>query len=293
MQLSKEQLKKAIKEVWIRSLTEIQPDILAALRQAYEIETNPRAKQYLGIIIENSLTATKNGTVICQDTGVPTFSVKTSLGFPYSGSFREAFREALHELTMGEFPMRPMVVDPLTRDDNCDNTGINVPVVHYELEEGLDYIELKAMPKGAGSGMWSTLSILPYAKGYEGVKKFVVDSVLGAGSNPCPPLIVGVGVGGTLDETARLATEASNRRVDLRNAEPALAELEEELRQALNMSRIGAMGVGGDTTVLAVNIEKSSCHKPWLPVSVCINCWPGRKARCRVYADGHIEHIEC
>lgn len=293
MELTKEQLKKAIKAVWIRSLTEIQPDILHALQHAYDIETNERAKQYLGIIIDNSLIATKNGTVICQDTGVPTFSVKTSLGFPYYDSFTAAFKEALHELTMGEFPMRPMVVDPLTRDDNCDNTGINVPIVHYELEEGLDYIEIKSMPKGAGSGMWSTLSVLPYAKGYEGVKKFVVDSVLHAGSNPCPPLIVGVGVGGTLDETARLATAASNRRVDLRNEEPALAELEEELRKALNMSKIGTMGVGGDTTVLAVNIEKSSCHKPWLPVSVCINCWPGRKARCRVYADGHVEQIEC
>ena len=292
-ELSLEQLKAAIKEVWIRSLTELPPDIMQALEKARDAETNPRAKKYLEIMIENSVLAEKNRTVICQDTGVPTFEVRTSLGFPFSGSFDRAFKEALHELTAGEFPMRPMVVNPLTREDNCDNTGINVPIIHYRLEEGLDYLEIKAIPKGAGTGMWSTLSILPYAEGFDGVKRFVMESVIKAGSNPCLPLIVGVGIGGTLDETARLATEASNRRVDVRNSSPELAELEEELTTAVNMTGIGTLGVGGSTSALAVNVELSSCHKPWLPVSVCFNCWPGRKAKCRIYADGRVEQVEC
>lgn len=291
MELSNEQLKEAVKDVWIRSLIELPPDIYRALIKAKNVETNVRAKKYLEIMIENSLIAEKNRTVICQDTGVPTFEVTTSLGFPFKGSFDRVFREALHELTMGEFPMRPMVVNPLTREDNCDNTGINVPVIHYKLEENLDYIEIKAIPKGAGTGMWSTLEILPYTEGYSGVKKFVIDSVLKAGSNPCLPLIIGVGIGGTLDETARLATVASNRRVDVRNPVEELAKLEEELRTAINMSGIGTLGIGGDTSVLAVNVELSSCHKPWLPVSVSFNCWPGRRAKCRVYADGHTEKV--
>lgn len=292
-ELSHEQLKAAVKDVWIRSLTDLPTDIMNALLAARDAETNLRAKNYLGIMIENSIIAKREHTVICQDTGVPTFEVTTSLGFPFSGSIDRAFREAMHELTMGEFPMRPMVVNPLTREDNCDNTGINVPIIHYHLEENLDYMEIKAVPKGAGTGMWSTLSILPYAEGFDGVKRFVIDSVLKAGSNPCLPLVVGVGVGGTLDETARLATVASNRRVDQPNPAPELARLEEELKTAVNMSGIGTLGVGGRISALAVNVELSSCHKPWLPVSVCFNCWPGRRAKCRVYADGRIEAIEC
>lgn len=289
--ISKETLKAAIKAIWIRSLTEIQPDILEGLQKAKETETNERAKKYLDIIIQNALTATKNHTVICQDTGVPTFFIRTSLGFPYHGDIREAFEEALHELTMGEFPMRPMVVNPVTRADRCDNTGKNVPILHIELEPNLDYFEIMAAPKGAGTGSWATLKVFKLTDGMTAVKKFIVDSVLAAGSNPCPPIIVGVGIGGTLEETGRLATVASLRPINTSNPEPEFAKLEEELKEALNLSRIGVMGMGGDTTALAVNVEYSACHKPWLPVAVNINCWPGRRATCRLYSDGHVEQI--
>lgn len=289
--IEKETLKNAIKSVWIRSLTEIQPDILDGLKQAMESERNGRAKKYLNIIIQNALTATKNGTVICQDTGVPTFYIRTSLGFPYEGSVREAFEEALREMTLKEFPMRSMVVNPLTREERGDNTGANVPILHVELEPGLDYFEIMAAPKGAGSGMWSTMKILPPSAGAEGIKKFVVDSVLNAGSNPCPPVIVGVGVGGTAAEVTHQATLASLRPINIRHPEKEFAVLEEELKEALNLSQIGVMGMGGDTTVLAVNIEYSGAHNPWLPVAVNINCWPGRRAVCRLYRDGRLEQI--
>lgn len=289
--VNKEVLKSAVKAVWIRSLTDIPPDILNGLTAARDKESNPRGREYLDILIKNACMAKENGTVICQDTGVPTFFIKTSLGFPYTESLREAFDEALHELTLSEFPMRPMVVHPLTRADRCDNTAANVPLLHIELEEGLDYMEIKAMPKGAGSGIWGTLQFFPPAVGAAGIKKFVVDSVLRAGSNPCPPLIVGVGLGGPLEEVARLATVASARPIDQRHPEPEIAALEQELCDALNMSQIGPMGMGGDTTALAVNIEYSGTHKPWLPVAVNINCWPGRKATCRIYADGRVEQI--
>jgi len=290
-EISKDTLKAAIKEVWIRSLTEIQPDILEALVAARERESNPRGQQNLDVLIQNAKMAVKNRTVICQDTGVPTFFVKTPLGFPYKDSVREAFDEALHELTLGEFPMRPMVVHPLSRIDRGDNTAENVPLIHAELDNGIDYMEIKAMPKGAGAGIWATLKMFPPSVGIDGVKKFVVDSVLAAGSNPCPPLIVGVGIGGPLEEVARLATEASARPINKRHPEAAFAAIEKDLCDALNMSQIGPMGMGGDTTVLAVNIEYSGTHRPWMPVAVNINCWPGRKATCRVYSDGRIEQV--
>lgn len=289
--IDKETLKNAIKAVWIRSLTEIQPDILEGLRNAMEAERNERAKKYLDIIIQNALIATENGTVICQDTGVPTFYIRTSLGFPYEDSLRDAFEEAMREMTLEEFPMRSMVVNPLTREERGDNTGANVPILHIELEPGLDYLEIKAVPKGAGSGMWSTMKILPPSAGAEGVKKYVVDSVLNAGSNPCPPIIVGVGIGGTAAEVTHQATLASIRPINERHPDPVFAKLEEELKEALNLSQIGVMGMGGDTTVLAVNIEHSGTHNPWLPVAVNINCWPGRRAVCRLYSDGRLEQI--
>lgn len=289
--INKETLKTAIKEVWIRSLSEIQPDILEALEKAHENETNPRGKQYLEILIQNAKKAGELRMVMCQDTGVPTFFVKTPLDFPYHDNIRDAFDEALRELTQGEFPMRPMVVHPITRKDRGDNTALNVPLIHAELDNSIDYMEIKAMPKGAGCGTWSTLQIFPPTVGMTGVKKFVVDSVLRAGSNPCPPIIVGVGIGGPLEEVARLATEATARPINIRNSDPMVAELEQELLDALNLSQIGPMGCGGDTTALAVNIECSGTHRPWMPVAVNINCWPGRKATCRIYRDGRVEQI--
>ena len=286
----KELLKNAVKTVLIRSNTEVSSDVTEALTEARAKETNPRGQKNLDILIENAKTAAKTHGVICQDTGVPTFFVKTSLGFPFDGDLREVFDEAVREVTM-EFPLRPMIVDPITRKDRCDNTGDNIPLIHIDLEPGLDYMEIKSCPKGAGSGIWSQVHFFAPTEGMTAVKKFVVDSVLRAGSNPCPPVIVGVGLGGPLEEVARLATKASFRPLSERSPRKDVAALEQELKDALNMSQIGPMGMGGDTTVLAVNVECSGTHKPWLPCAVNINCWPGRKAVIRVYRDGRIEEL--
>ena len=276
--ISKDLMKSAVKEVWIRSLTEIQPDILEALNAAREKETNERGRKYLDILIQNALLATQNRTVICQDTGVPTFFIKTSLGFPYDGDLREVFDEALHELTMGEFPMRPMVVHPLTREDRCDNTAANVPLLHIELDHGTDYMEIKAMPKGAGSGIWGTLQFFPPSVGAAGVKKFVVDSVLRAGSNPCPPIVLGVGVGGSFDKVAYLAKKALLRPLDVPNPDPYYADLEKELLTAINELGIGPQGFGGRTTCLGLAIEQMPTHVAGLPVAVNVSCHVTRRA---------------
>ncbi len=290
--ISQDTLKKAVKDVWVRSLTEIPSDVFQALIEADKRESNVQGRKYLDILIDNAEKARKNRMVICQDTGVPTFFVKTPLNFPFYDNIRETFDAALRELTKGEFPMRPMVVHPLTRVDRGDNTAANVPLIHAELDNSIDYMEIRAMPKGAGSGIWAALQMFPPSVGVEGVKKFVVDSVIRAGSNPCPPIIVGVGIGGPLEEVARLATTASIRPISQRHPEPDIASLEKELCDALNMSQIGPMGMGGDTTCLAVNIEYSGTHRPWMPVAVNINCWCGRRATCRVYRDGRVVQME-
>lgn len=289
--ISKELMKRAIKDTWVRSITEIQPDVLAALEDSLQKESTERGKRCLEILIRNAKEAKRLGMVICQDTGVPTFFVRTPLAFPYYEDIRETFDEAIHESTVDEFPLRPMVVHPLTRVDRGDNTALNVPLIHVELDNGIDYMEIKAMPKGAGCGIWSSLQMLQPSVGVEGVKKYIVDAVVRAGSHPCPPIIVGVGIGGPLEEVARLATEATARPVNRRNSDPMVAEMEKELLQVLNMSQIGPMGLGGNTTVLAVNIECSGTHRPWMPVAVNINCWPGRRAVCRIYPDGTVKPV--
>lgn len=284
-------IKTAVKDVWVRSLVEIRGDVFEALTEAEKKETNERGKRYLQILIDNAVKAKEQGMVICQDTGVPTFFVKSPLNFPYTGDIRSPFDEAMRELTAGEFPTRPMVVHPLTRVDRGDNTAANVPILHMEFDNSIDYMEIRAMPKGAGCGVWGSLSIMQPGVGVDGVKKYVLDSVLRAGSNPCPPIIVGVGIGGTLEEVARLATEASARPISMRHPEADIAALEKELCDAINLSQIGPMGMGGDTTALAVNIEYSGTHRPWMPVAVNINCWPGRVAACRIYPDGTVEQV--
>ncbi len=286
--IRKERLKQAVRQALIRSCTEVPPDVLDALIEARKRETNPRGQRNLDLLILNAQTAAKTHGVICQDTGVPTFFIKTSFGFPYGGSLREAFDEAVREVT-AEFPLRSMICDPITRYDRVDNTGENVPLIHVEIEPDLDYMEIRSCPKGAGSGVWSQVRFFAPTDGMEAVREFIIDSVRRAGSNPCPPTIVGVGLGGPLEEVARLATKASFRPLDQPNPDPAVAALERELKDALNGLGIGPMGMGGDTTVLAVNIERSGTHKPWLPVAVNLNCWPGRRAAVRLYADGRIE----
>ena len=291
MGVTKEQMKEAIKRVWLRSLTQIPADVLQALRDAQQKETNPQAKKCLALLIESAKTAGKGNTVICQDTGLPTFFVRTPLSFPYVDSLREPFDEAFRDFMAGEFPTRSMVVHPVTQSDRGDNTAANVPLIQTEIDNSLDYLEIKAMPTSAGPASCAAFTLMPASAGLAGAKKFVIETVLSSGAKPCPPIIVGVGIGGPMEETARLAVQASCRSISQRHPEPDMAALEQELLEALNLSGIGPMGLGGDTSVLAVNVEYSGVLRPWMPVAVDFKCWIGHQASCRVYPDGRIEQI--
>ena len=290
--ISKEVLKQAVREVWTRSMTEVPPDILEALRAARTREHSDRGRSYLELLLQNAENAARDHSVICLDTGVPTFFVRTPLSFPFREDIRAAFDEAVREVSEGALHLRSVVVHPLTREDMGGNVARNIPLIHTELDNSIDYMEIKALPKGSGCGSWGTMEIFPSSAGIAGVKKFVVDSVLRAGSNPCPPTVVGVGIGGPMEEVTRLATAATGRPINRRHPEPDIAALEQELCEALNMSGIGPMGTGGSTSVLAVNIEYSGTHRPWMPVAVNINCWPGRKAVCRIFRDGSIQQMQ-
>ena len=178
--------------------------------------------------------------------------------------------------------MRANIVHPLSRRNSGDNTGWGTPIVHITSVEGASYTDVTVLPKGAGSENMSALAMLQPSQGISGVKAFVVDVVCRAGGKPCPPVIVGVGVGGTADHCMHLAKKALLRPVGCRNADRHASRLEKEILREVNLLDIGPMGLGGKTTALGVNVELSGCHTASLPVAVNLQCWAARVAKARI-----------
>ncbi len=267
-----------------RAVTTLPPDVLAALEASAQIERDPAARRELGRIIENVREAGACTLPMCQDTGLPVFFAK--MGFTVPG-FEDALARGVRRATE-EVPLRKNVVHPLTRQNTGDNTGDGMPYVHYASGPS-DRIELTVMPKGGGSENMSALAMLTPAGGPSAIKGFVLDTVARAGGKPCPPVIVGVGIGGTSDECMALAKKAVLRPVGSRNPDPAMAKLEMEMTYAINHTGIGPMGLGGDTTALAVHVEYAYCHTASLPVAVNFQCYAARRAKAKIYRDGSVE----
>jgi fumarate hydratase subunit alpha len=266
------------------AVTTLPPDVLGALEASLLLERDPAARRELGRIIENVKEAGACTLPMCQDTGLPVFFVK--MGFTFPG-FEEALARGVRRATE-EIPLRKNVVHPLTRKNTGDNTGKGVPYVHYSCEFS-DHIDIMVMPKGGGSENMSALAMLNPSEGIKGVKRFVLDTVVRAEGKPCPPVIIGIGIGGAADECMALAKKALLRPVGSRSPDPAIGKLEMEILHAINHTGIGPMGLGGDTTALAVHAEYACCHTASLPVAVSFQCYAARRARARIYRDGSIE----
>ncbi len=260
--------------------TKLPADIGWALEAAAGWETGEIAYSQLGAIMENAKKAEFLGRPMCQDTGVPVFYVRGKFDSSVKGEIERAVRRATSEL-----PLRPNLVDPITRENTGDNTGFSSPFIHFDPTDD-DFLEITVLPKGAGSENMTRLAMLNPADGIEGIKRFVIDSVLDAGGRPCPPSIVGIGIGGTSDVCVSMAKEALLLPLSSRNPDKAVAALEDELFMKLNESGLGPMGLGGQTTVLGVRIKKAGCHTASLPVAVNIGCWATRRATVRIYLDG-------
>lgn len=260
--------------------TKLPADIGWALEAAAGWETGEIAYSQLGAIMENAKKAEFLGRPMCQDTGVPVFYVRGRFDASIKADIEKAVRRATSEL-----PLRPNLVDPLTRENTGDNTGFSSPFIHFDPTDD-DFLEITVLPKGAGSENMTRLAMLNPADGIEGIKRFVVDAVLDAGGRPCPPSIVGIGIGGTSDVCVSMAKEALLLPLSKRNPDRTIADLEDELFMKLNDSGLGPMGLGGRTTVLGVRIKKAGCHTASLPVAVNIGCWATRRASVRIYSDG-------
>lgn len=271
------------------AVVELPQDVKEALQKAYREETSEAGKTQLKAILDNVELAEKTRTPLCQDTGTIIFYIKAGAEVKDLDTVESALANATKKATP-LIPLRPNAVDPFSQKNTGDNTGRNIPFIHWEIVPG-NTLEITVLPKGGGSENVCTLGMLVPGEGMKGLKKFVIDAVIKAGSKPCPPNILGVAVGGGADISLKLAKKALLRPLDKPNPDPEIANLEKELLEAANQMGIGPMGLGGKFTVLGVNIDYAARHPASFPAAVAFNCWAARRASARIYPDGHTEYL--
>lgn len=271
--IKKEEIVKTVKELYMDSVISLPEDALNALLKAYEQEEGI-SKKILSQIVENQRIALEERIPLCQDTGIAVIFVEWGTEAVYEdGDLLMAFNEGVRLAVKEGYLRASMVDDPVFERKNTED---NTPcIVHFDLVKG-DRVKIILAPKGAGSENMSALRMLKPSEGLKGVKDFVIETVKNAGGNPCPPIIVGVGIGGNFEKAAILAKKAILRKVGEPNKNPLYAQLEKELLDEINALRIGPMGLGGEVTALAVHIEYYPCHIASLPVAVNIQCHSAR-----------------
>ncbi|MEN6443569.1 MAG: fumarate hydratase [Methanoregula sp.] len=247
------------------------PDVKRAISRAAADEGDPVAQGEFVNILKNIREAERLGLPLCQDTGVPVVYLTLPENIGFSELLYEAVREGIRKATR-EVPLRPNVVDPFTRKNSGDNTGDGMPAIHVVPGE---QFTVTVLPKGAGAENVSRIvMLLPSEK--DQIEKVVVETMLLAGGKPCPPVVLGVGIGGTFDGAAALAKESLLLPID------EMTAFEQQLCDAVNRLGIGPMGLGGDTTALAVKVKTAGCHTASLPVAVNVQCWACRRATVEV-----------
>ena len=278
--ITKDSVVNATIDILTKAETQLPSDVIDALKQAQTRETSQIAKAQLSAILKNIEIAKERSIPMCQDTGILVFFVELGRNAHLDFNLEDAIIEGVRRATES-IPLRPNAVDPLTRNNTGNNTGIGLPDIKYELVDGYK-ITITVAPKGAGSENMSAITMLNPTE-VDSIRNFILTTVLNAGGMPCPPIIVGVGIGGSFDKAARLAKSAL--LLDLKNDPEKLDELEQSILNDINSLGIGPMGLGGDTTALAVHIKTAHCHTASLPVAVNIQCWANRHASVTLGGD--------
>lgn len=276
--ISEKTIEDAVVQTYREAVISLGEDVKKSLEDAYKNEDNDLALLNLEAIIKNIKLAEENDVPMCQDTGLPIVFVK--LGNVQVENLYEGIRKGVEKATE-DVPLRPNIVDPITRKNSSTNTGKGVPIIDVELVDTED-IEITILPKGFGSENNNALKMALPAEGVEGIKDFVLETVQKAGGKPCPPMIVGVGIGGTSDSAMKLAKKALIKKIGERNPDKFIAEMEEELLKKINDNGVGPMGMGGKTTALDVKIKTMSTHTAGLPIGVCIQCWAARHKTIKI-----------
>ena len=270
------------------AVTDLPKDVRARLQECLAKESNQTARNQLEAILENIRLAKEHTIPICQDTGIQIFYVIVGHQFPLLGELQEILERAVRRATK-EIPLRPNTVDPILQTNPGDNTGHHIPWINWKIVRGTD-LEITVLPKGGGSENVCRLGMLTPGQGLKGLKRFVVDAVIDAGAKPCPPTILGIGIGGGADICLKLAKEALLRPVGQRHLDSNIAKMEEELLRAVNQTGIGPMGLGGDTTALDVHIEIAMRHPASFPVGLAVQCWAARRASVVITGEGKVTY---
>ena len=282
-------VEEAAKELYIRALKVLPPDIKGGFARLTETETAPRAQDILATMVKNIRVAEDNNNLLCQDTGVPIYNVTIGRNVEVDGhALKQAIRKGCERATR-EHPLRSSVVHPLTRQNEHTSCGIEVPVLHIDFSDQPETLAIQMIPKGSGSENNSFLKMAIPAEGISAIKEFVIDCVVNAGGKTCPPTIVGVGLGGTSDLCVALAKRAATRALGSHCADPEGARLERELTDAVNMLGVGPQGLGGDSTAFAVHIELAATHITMNPIAVNMQCHSARRASATFTPDGLTE----
>jgi fumarate hydratase subunit alpha/L(+)-tartrate dehydratase alpha subunit len=278
MKVDTVQVEDAARELYIRALKILPPDIKEGFARLQALETTPRGQRVLGTMVTNIQVAEETDNLLCQDTGIPIYNVKVGKDVEFDGhALQEAIRRGCERATR-EYPLRSSVVHPLTRKNEHSSCGIEVPVIHVDFSDRPDTLVIEMIPKGSGSENNSFLKMAVPAEGIDAIKTFVVDCVIAAGGKTCPPTIVGVGIGGTSDLCVALAKRAATRALGSQCGDPEGAKLERQLSAAVNQLGVGPQGLGGDATSFAVHIELAATHITMNPVAVNMQCHSARRA---------------
>ncbi|HYD58187.1 MAG TPA: fumarate hydratase [Burkholderiales bacterium] len=288
MRVDPAQVEEAAKELYIRALKRLPPDVKRGFDALARRETDAGAKRMLGTMVRNIAVAEQADNLLCQDTGIPIYNVRIGRGVEVDGAaMKQAIRKGCERATR-EHPFRSSVVHPVTRENAHTSCGRGVPVIHVDFWDG-EGLEIEMVPKGSGSENNSWLKMAIPAEGVDAIKSFVVDCVLDAGGKTCPPTIVGVGIGGTADLCVHLAKVAATRALGSRCEDPEGAKLEVELTKAVNLLGVGPQGLGGDSTSFAVHVETAATHITMNPVAVNMQCHSARRARA-AFRGGRVEY---
>ncbi len=279
MNINLKQVEEAARELYIRALKILPPDIKEGFARLDSSETDRTAKSVLGTMLANIRVAEDTDNLLCQDTGIPIYNVRIGRDTQVDGhALKQAIRSGCERATR-EYPLRSSVVHPLTRRNEHSSCGIEVPVIHIDFSDAPETLEIEMVPKGSGSENNSFLKMAIPAEGIDAIKTFVIDCVIAAGGKTCPPTIVGVGIGGTSDLCIALAKRAATRPLGSHSNDADAAALELQLSAAVNLLGVGPQGLGGDSTAFAVHIEVAATHITMNPVAVNMQCHSARRAR--------------
>jgi len=289
MPITSELIRTVTAALYERSLKKIPEDTKAVLRRATTQDSSDTARKTLTIMLKSADAAEQRNQLICTDVGIPVYSVKIGTQVRFEGAVRQAMVDGLADLAAHiQPPILKMVTNPLTHQRGY--AGKDMPLLTFDIIDDADYVEIICAPKAMGSGRWEALETFVYPT-LEDIETYVLEVVMKAGSQPCPPIVVGVGIGGTFDYAARMAKQQILRPFGQTNPEPILASMEQRLLTAINSLGFGPMGTGGDTTAMAVHIDYAASHG-FMPVAVALNCWINRRTGARLHNDGSVEWFE-